>query len=215
METMFKILSKENIANKAMKELDPSIFESLIMPKTPDVIKQMDTNTPPKGNYLDVIEQNIFGSLRLWEAELIGSFTGEFDLDELQAKLIEQARNDKGFLNYLSYQQKHKNVPFTLFKEKKSVYNSITTNLLSGLNIEETKVNDENLKQTFQYIENEYFNYSPVTKSVIASMIINKNVELEKLQSSDVDKINSMIGGNEEVKTFLVLHFRDNPLVLK
>lgn len=219
METMFKILSKENIANKVMKELDPSIFESLIMPKTPDVIKQMDTNTPPKGNYLDVIEQNIFGSLRLWEAELLGSFTGEFDLDELQAKLIEQARNDKGFLNYLSYQQEHKNVPFTLFKEKKSVYNSITTNLLSGLNIEETKVNDERLKQTFQYIENEYFNYSPVTKSVIASMIINKNVELEKLkeaiQSSDVDKINSMIGGNEEVKTFLVLHFRDNPLVLK
>ena len=219
METMFKILSKENIANKVMKELDPSIFESLIMPKTPDLIKQMDTNTPPKGNYLDVIEQNIFGSLRLWEAELIGSFTGEFDLDELQAKLIEQARNDKGFLNYLSYQQEHKNVPFTVFKEKKSVYDSVTTNLLSGLNIQETKVNDEKLKQTFQYIENEYFNYSPVTKSVIASMIINKDVELDKLkeaiQSSDVDKINSMIGGNEEVKTFLVLHFRDNPLVLK
>lgn len=219
METMFKILSKENIANKVMKELDPSIFESLIMPKTPDLIKQMDTNTPPKGNYLDVIEQNIFGSLRLWEAELIGSFTGEFDLDELQAKLIEQARNDKGFLNYLSYQQENKNVPFTLFKEKKSVYDSVTTNLLSGLNIQETKVNDEKLKQTFQYIENEYFNYSPVTKSVIASMIINKDVELDKLkeaiQSSDVDKINSMIGGNEEVKTFLVLHFRDNPLVLK
>lgn len=153
------------------------------------------------------------------EAELIGSFTGEFDLDELQAKLIEQARNDKGFLNYLSYQQEHKNVPFTLFKEKKSVYDSVTTNLLSGLNIQETKVNDEKLKQTFQYIENEYFNYSPVTKSVIASMIINKDVELDKLkeaiQSSDIDKINSMIGGNEEVKTFLVLHFRDNPLVLK
>lgn len=219
METMFKILSKENIANKVMKELDPSILESFIMPKTPDLIKQMDTNTPPKGNYLDVIEQNIFGSLRLWEAELIGSFTGGFDLDELQAKLIEQARNDKGFLNYLSYQQEHKNVPFTLFKEKKSVYDSVTTNLLSGLNIQETKVNDEKLKQTFQYIENEYFNYSPVTKSVIASMIINKDVELDKLkeaiQSSDIDKINSMIGGNEEVKTFLVLHFRDNPLVLK
>ena len=219
METMFKILSKENIANKVMKELDPSIFESLIMPKTPDLIKQMDTNTPPKGNYLDVIEQNIFGSLRLWEAELIGSFTGEFDLDELQAKLIEQARNDKGFLNYLSYQQEHKNVPFTVFKEKKNVYDSVTTNLLSGLNIQETQVNDEKLKQTFQYVENEYFNYSPVTKSVIASMIINKDVELDKLkeaiQSSDVDKINSMIGGNEEVKTFLVLHFRDNPLVLK
>jgi len=219
METMFKILSKENIANKVMKELDPSIFESFIMPKTPDLIKQIDTNTPPKGNYLDVIEQNIFGSLRLWEAELIGSFTGEFDLDELQAKLIEQARNDKGFLNYLSYQQEHKNVPFTVFKEKKSVYDSVTTNLLSGLNIEKTEVNDEKLKQTFQYVENEYFNYSPVTKSVIASMIINKDVELDKLkeaiQSSDVDKINTMIGGNEEVKTFLVLHFRDNPLVLK
>lgn len=219
METMFKILSKENIANKVMKELDPSILESFIMPKTPDLIKQMDTNTPPKGNYLDVIEQNIFGSLRLWEAELIGSFTGEFDLDELQAKLIEQARNDKGFLNYLSYQQEHKNVPFTVFKEKKAVYDSVTINLLSGLNIQETKVNEEKLKQTFQYVENEYFNYSPVTKSVIASMIINKGVELEELkeaiQSSDVDKINIMIGGNEEVKTFLVLHFRDNPLVLK
>jgi hypothetical protein len=219
METMFKILSKENIANKVMKELDPSILESFIMPKTPDLIKQMDTNTPSKGNYLDVIEQNIFGSLRLWEAELIGSFTGEFDLDELQAKLIEQARNDKGFLNYLSYQQEHKNVPFTLFKEKKNVYDSVTTNLLSGLNIEKTEVNDEKLKQTFQYVENEYFNYSPVTKSIIASMIINKGVELnelkEAIQSSDVDKINTMIGGNEEVKTFLVLHFRDNPLVLK
>ena len=219
METMFKILSKENIANKVMKELDPSILEMFIMPKTPDLIKQMDINTPPKGNYLDVVEQNIFGSLRLWEAELVGSFTGDFDLDKLQAKLIEQARNDKGFLNYLSYQQKHKDVPFTVLKEKKSLYDSVTSNLLSGLNIQETKVNDQKLLQTFQYIENEYFNYSPVTKSVIASIIINKGVELDKLkeaiQSSDVDKINTMIDGNEQVKSFLVLHFRDNPLVLK
>ena len=156
---------------------------------------------------LDKAENILIAPIVVWAQDTFG----DLDIEGNYAKLLQELHSNPSTKLYLSFQLDHKDKKFNSIEDRNTVFNIVDEGMSRILDIEKTKYSDDLLNKTYNFVDEEYNNFTPITKAFLSKVLLdNPNINKKEFRkaviTSDIEYFNNLYN-SPELNPFFTLFF--------
>jgi len=158
--------------------------------------------------YLDSLEERFIAPLLRNILETYGGL----DVETQYAKILNHLYENDDYNNHNIFHQEYKNKQFNTPKQRNELFGIVNEQMDDLLNKETTVYNKEVVSSIFNYVEETYKNYEPITKAFISRILIDfPNIDKEELYGAILGENNATyvknLYNNPDLNSYINLYF--------
>ncbi len=158
--------------------------------------------------YLDSLEERFIAPL----VRNILETYGGLDVETQYAKILNHLYENDDYNNHNIFHQEYKNKQFNTPKQRNELFGIVNGQMDDILNKETTVYNKEVVSSIFNYVEETYKNYEPITKAFISRILIDfPNIDKEELYGAILGENNATyvknLYNNPDLNPYINLYF--------